>query len=223
MERFILEATRRTLTGKKVSQLRREGKTPAVLYGRTLEKPIAITLDRRELAKVLRKASFSSLITINVDGEEHSTLVRDFQTDKILDDLTHVDFLAVSLTETVRTEVRVVMEGKAPVVTNLNGLLVSGLESVQVESLPQDLPDHFVVDVSNLVEYGDAIFVRDLVAPANVTILTDPDELIVIGSAPAVEEAAATGEGLAPAAEEGAAPAAATPAAEEEKSEDDAE
>lgn len=198
MEGFNLKATKRTLTGKKVSQLRVQGKTPAIIYGRTVEKPIAITLDRLELAKVLRKASYSSLISIDLEGEKYSALVRDFQMDKIRGDLTHVDFLAVSLTEKVRTEVRILLEGKAPVVSNLNGLLVTGLESVEVESLPQDLPEHFVVDVSTLVEYGDTIFVRDLVAPPNVEILSDPEELIVVGSAPAVEETA-SGEGLAPA------------------------
>ncbi|MCW5878741.1 MAG: 50S ribosomal protein L25 [Anaerolineales bacterium] len=200
MEDFYVKATRRTLTGKKVNQLRTQGKTPAIIYGRTVEKPIAITLDRLDLAKVLRKASYSSLITIDLEGEKYSALVRDFQMDKILGDLTHVDFLAVSLTDKVRTEVRIILEGKAPVVTNLNGMLVTGLETVEVESLPQDLPDHFVVDVSTLAEYGDTIFVRDLVAPANVEILSDPDELIVVSAAPAVEETSRS-EGLAPAAE----------------------
>jgi large subunit ribosomal protein L25 len=137
----------------------------------------------------MRKASYSSLIIVNVDGEEHNTLVRDFQMDYILGNLTHVDFLVVSLTEKVRTEVRVIVEGKAPVVVNSGGLLVTGLDSVEVESLPQDLPDHFVVDVSSMEEFGNAIFVRDLVVPENVDILTDPDELLVVATAPAAEEA----------------------------------
>ncbi len=229
MERLTIKATRRTLTGKKVSRLRNEGKTPAILYGRSLKEPIPVSMERTDLSKLLRKSSYSSLITVNVDGEDHNTLVRDFQIDHLRGDLTHVDFLVVSLTEKVKAEVRVIMEGKAPAVVTAGGLLVPGLERIEVESLPQDLPEHFVVDVSNLVDFGDAIFVRDLVVPENVTILSDLDELIVVAAAPVTEiveevvAAAVLPEGVEPGAEgapvegeaaaPGAAPAAGAPAA----------
>lgn len=230
MDRVTLSATRRTLTGKKVSQLRNQGQLPAVLYGRSLKEPIPVALDRIEASKALRKSSYSSLIMVNLDGEEHNTLIRDFQIDKIRGDLTHVDFLVVSLTEKVKAEVSVVLEGKAPVIANLGGLLVTGLERVEVESLPQDLPEHFVIDVSHLENFGDAVFVRDLIVPENVTVLTDADELLIVAAAPVtelVEEVApaavpvegvvpaegeaAPAEGAAPS--EGAAPAAGAPAA----------
>lgn len=229
MERYTLQANRRTLTGKKVGQLRRQGKLPAVLYGRSMKEPIPVTLDRSETSKALRHITYSSLILVNLDGEEHNTLVRDFQIDTLRGDLTHVDFLVVSLTEKVKAEVGIVMDGKAPVIANLGGLLVPGLERVEVESLPQDLPEHFTVDVSNLANFGDAIFVRDLIVPENVTVLTNPDELLVVASAPVAEiveeavavtapvEGAVPAEGAAPAegvaGAEGAAPAAAAPAA----------
>jgi large subunit ribosomal protein L25 len=216
MERFTLQASRRTLTGKKVSQLREKGLTPAILYGRSIKEPIPVSIDRIELSKALRKSTYSSLITISVDGVDHPTLVRDFEFDKIQGHLTHVDFLVVSLTEKVRAEVSVIMEGKAPVVANSGGLLVTNLERVEVESLPQDLPQHFVIDVSGLVDFGDGIHVRDLNVPANVTVLTDADELIVVASAPvseAEEGPAAAAAAATPAA--GAAPAAAAPAAGE--------
>lgn len=206
MQRFTLKASKRDVVGKKVAQLRREGKLPAVLYGRHVDKPIAVTLDRGETSKVLRRINYSSLVLIDLDGEEHNVLVRDFQVDAILRELTHVDFLVVSLTETVRAEVSVVLEGKSPVITNLGGLLVNGLEHVEVEALPQDLPERFIVDVSGLENFGDGIFVRDLVVPANVTVLSDPDDLLVVANAPATEAEAAPRDGAA-AAE--AAPAAA--------------
>ncbi|UYN89527.1 MAG: 50S ribosomal protein L25 [Anaerolineales bacterium] len=212
MERFTLKATKRDVVGKKVSKLRREGKLPAVLYGRHVDKPIPVTLDLRETSKILKRINYSSLVLIDLQGEEHNVLVRDFQVDAILRELTHVDFLVVSLTETVRAEVSVVLEGKAPVISNLGGLLVNGLEHVEVEALPQDLPDRFHVDVSSLENFGDGIFVRDLVVPANVTVLSDPDELIVVASAPVTEAESAPRDG-APAAADAAAPAAAAPAA----------
>ncbi len=194
MARVSLKASRRDVVGKKVSNLRREGKLPAVLYGRQVEKPIALTLDRGETSKLFKRINYSTLVQIDLDGQEHNALVRDFQIDAILRELTHVDFLAVSLTETVRAEVRVVLEGKAPVISNLGGLLVNGLEYVEVEALPQDLPDNFVVDVSSLENFGDGIFVRDLVVPANVTVISDTDELLVVATAP-VADSEGTREG----------------------------
>ncbi|MCW5873617.1 MAG: 50S ribosomal protein L25 [Anaerolineales bacterium] len=187
MERVSLKASRRDVVGKKVSKLRREGKLPAVLYGSNVDKPIAITLDRGDTSKLFKRINYSTLVQLDLDGEEHNALVRDFQVDAILRELTHVDFLAVSLTETVRAEIRVILEGKAPVISNLGGLLVNGLDYVEVEALPQDLPDNFQVDVSRLENFGDGIFVRDLVVPANVTVLSDGDELLVVATAPAVE------------------------------------
>jgi large subunit ribosomal protein L25 len=213
MQRFTLNADHRTLTGKQVKQLRREGKLPAVLYGKTLKEPIAVSMNLIEVSKALKHISYSSLITVNLDGVEHPTLVRDFQLDYIRGNLTHVDFLVVSLTETVRAEVSVILEGKAPVVVNSGGLLVAGLERVEVESLPQDLPEHFTLDVTKLENFGDAIFVRDLIVPANVTVITDPDELLVVASAP-VAEVVEEGAPIAPTAEgAAAAPAAGAPAA----------
>lgn len=193
MERVSLKASRREVIGKKVSKLRREGKLPAVIYGRHVEKPIAITLDHRETSKLLKRINYSTLVQIDLDGEEHNTLVRDFQVDAILRELTHVDLLSVSLTETVRAEIRVVLTGKAPVISNLGGLLVNGLEYVEVEALPQALPDNFMVDVSALENFGDGIFVRDLVVPADVTVISDADELLVVATAPVADNEAREG------------------------------
>ena len=226
MERYTLQASRRTTTGKKVSRLRREGKLPAVLYGRSLKEPMPVSLDRIETSKALKKISYSTLVLVNVDGDEHNALVRDFQIDKLRGDLTHVDLLVVSLTEKVRAEVRVLLEGKAPVIANFGGLLVTGLERVEVESLPQDLPEHFTINVSGLENFGDALHVRDLEVPPNVTVLVDEDELLVVAAAPVAEmveevaPTAAVAEGEAAPAE--GAPAegeAAGPQAEEKASE----
>ena len=188
MDQTVLAASKRSRIGKKVAPLRREGKLPAILYGKTIEKPIPITLNGAETEKVLRTASSSSLIVVNVDGEEHTTLVRDFQLDYVRGTLLHVDFLAVSLTEKVRASVAVVIEGIAPIIEEEGGLLVSGTEQVEVESLPQNLPERFLVDASVLESFGSSLHVRDLVIPEDVTILTDLDELLVVATAPALEE-----------------------------------
>ncbi len=187
MEKAVINATRRTVTGKKVGVLRREGKLPAVLYGHNFEST-PVTLDRREATKILQRSTASSLVTINLEGEDHATLVREKQRDYILGDLLHVDFLIVSLTEKIRATVSIEMIGVSPAVKEFNGIVQAGLESVEVESFPQDLPQRFVVDVSELTKIGDIRHVRDLDVGDKVEMLTDPDEMIVIITSGTKEE-----------------------------------
>jgi large subunit ribosomal protein L25 len=188
MEEVVLKAERRMVIGKQVKALRRAGLLPAVIYGHNIN-PMAISLDARETGRQLAGVSGSHLITIDLEGERLTTLVRDKQRNPIRGHLTHIDFLAVSMTETLRTSVAIELQGESPAVEELDGLLVKGMDVVEVECLPGDLPDSIVVDISVLKQIGDAIYVRDLSAPAAVEILTDADEMIVLVTAPAAEEA----------------------------------
>jgi large subunit ribosomal protein L25 len=187
MEKQVLKATKRTVTGKQVRQLRRAGQLPGVIYGHNVE-PVAISLDSHDATVSLSKLSSSTLITIEVEGKEYPTLVREKQRDYIRNVLTHVDFLAVSLKEKLRAEVTIEFVGTSPAVKDLNAILVNGLTTLTVECLPSDLPEKFVVDISNLVVIGNGIHVRDVTAPDNVRIIDDPDEMIVVATAPAKEE-----------------------------------
>jgi large subunit ribosomal protein L25 len=187
MEKIVIEATRRTVTGKQVSQLRREGKLPAILYGHNID-ATPVTLDRRSASKTLHKASRSSLITIDLEGTELNALVREIQRDFIRGDLLHVDFQVVSMTENIRATVPVIIEGTSPAVSEYNAVVISGVSQLEVEALPQNLPENFTVDISELNHLGDGIYVRDLEVPINVAILTDMDEMIVIIAAGAAEE-----------------------------------
>lgn len=187
MEKQVLKATKRTVTGKQVRQLRRAGQLPGVIYGHNVE-PVAISLDSHDATVSLSKVSSSTLITIEVEGKEYPTLVREKQRDYIRNVLTHVDFLAVSLKEKLRAEVTIEFVGISPAVKDLNAILVNGLTTLTVECLPSDLPEKFVVDISNLVVIGNGIHVRDVTAPDNVRIIDDPDEMIVVATAPAKEE-----------------------------------
>jgi large subunit ribosomal protein L25 len=187
MEKTVLKAEPRTVIGKQVKALRREGKLPAVLYGQAMV-PVLIVLDARETGKIMSNVTASQLVNIDVNGEIHTALVRERQRDKIRGNLTHIDFLVVSMTETLKASVPLVLEGTAPAVEDQTGVLVSNLESLAVESLPGDLPERLAVDISNLSEVGNAIYVRDLEVPSGVTILTDTDEVIVLIAAPAAEE-----------------------------------
>lgn len=190
MDKVVLEAEKRTLVGKQVSKLRREGKIPAVIYGRDYE-ATPITLDRRNTTNTLAKVSSSTLLTVVLDGKEQSTLVREIQKDFIRNEILHIDFLAVSSKEKLRTAVSIVLVGEAPVLEDFDALMVNGIENIEVECYPQDLPESIEVDIAGLKELGDAIYVKDIVAPANVEFLTDGEELVIIATAQkeeAVEE-----------------------------------
>ncbi len=182
MEKVILNAEKRELTGKQVKVLRRERKLPAVIYGKGVEST-PIVLDRKATTTTLGKVSSSTILTIDLAGNQQPTLVREIQKDYIKNEIIHIDFLAVSLKEKLRTAVSINLTGEAPVLKDYDAMVVSGIEHIEVECLPQDLPESITVDLSILKEIGDAIYVKDLPAIANVEFLTNPEDLIVVVSA----------------------------------------
>jgi ribosomal protein L25, Ctc-form len=187
MDKNVIEATKRSVIGKKVGVLRREGKLPGVIYGHNFTSE-PIVMDSKSATKILNAATSSSIITIMLDGVAHAALVREKQKDYIRNQFIHVDFQAVSQTEKIRTKVGIVLTGAAPAVKDFNGVVVEGLDAIEVEALPKDLPERFVIDVSKLANIGDFIHVSDIVAPENVTIIDDPEEMLVLIASPAAEE-----------------------------------
>lgn len=200
MEKVVLQADRRTVTGKQVNALRREGKLPAVMYGHNFE-AAPISLDLKETTKVLSGLTSSSLVTILLENKEFPALVRDRQRDYIKNRLIHLDFQVVSLTEKIRANVSVDLVGLSPAVKDYNGVVVTGLNELEVECLPQDLPERLVVDLAKLIKIGDSVHVRDISFGDKVTIHQDPEEMIVLvtsGTEETVEEVGEEGEGTEP-------------------------
>jgi large subunit ribosomal protein L25 len=182
MEKVVLQAEKRKIIGKHVKTLRREGKVPAIIYGSDVGS-LPITLDMRETTNVLNKVSSSALLTINVEGDEHATLVREIQQDYLKGTLIHVDFMAVSMKEKLRTNVSISLVGDAPVLEEYSAMIMSGVDTIEVECLPQDLPEVIEVDISHLEELGQAIYVKDIPSITDVDFLTDPEELVAVASA----------------------------------------
>jgi large subunit ribosomal protein L25 len=205
MEKVVLNATKREVIGKQVKALRREGKLPAVIYGRHTE-PIKINLDAHSAALVLGKLTSSSLVTIKLDGTEYPALVREKQRDYIKNRLLHVDFLAVSMTEKLRTSVSVHFIGVSSAVKDYNAVLVKNLELLEVEALPTDLPERIDVDISVLTRPGEGIRVREVNVPDTVRILNDPETMVAVATFAKVEEEAVAAPGV-----EGVTPAEAEP------------
>ena len=195
MEKVVLKASKREVTGKQVKALRRAGQLPAVIYGRHVE-PIAISLDAHTTGLVFAKLTSSSLVTIDVDGTEYAALVREKQRNYIKGVLTHIDFFAVDLTEKIRTKVRLTYVGVSSAVKDFSAVLVHRMDALEVECLPTDLPERITVDISSLKEIGNNIRVRDIPIPdaERIVLLDDVDEIVIIATLvkeEAVEEVAA--------------------------------
>lgn len=189
MEKVVLQATRRDVVGKQVKALRREGKLPAVIYGRHTD-PININLDSHSASLLLGRLTSSSLVMISLDGTEHMALVREKQRDYIKNRLLHVDFMAVSLTEKLRTAVAVRFVGVSPAVKDHNAVLVHNLEEIDVECLPGDLPERIEVDISVLGRPGEGIRLKDVQVSDKVRLLGDPETMVAVATFAKIEEEA---------------------------------
>ena len=181
MDKIVLKAEKRDVTGKQVKALRRAGQLPAVIYGRHVD-PIAISLEAHTASLVFSKLTSSTLVTLDVDGTEYTAIVREKQRNFIKGNLTHVDFLALDLTEKIRTSVRLTFVGVAPAVKDYSAVLVHRMDALEVECLPADLPERITVDISVIKEIGNNIHVRDIPLPENIVVLDDVDDVVIIAT-----------------------------------------
>lgn len=196
-EEIVIKAEKRTIKGKQVSQLRRAGILPGVIYGHRVDSQ-AIQMDRHTVSQQLSRITPTTLVTIDVTGDKIKAFVRDRQRDVLHGQLTHLDFLAVSMTEKMRAAVSLELTGEAPVLDNPIYLLNHSLNEIEIECFPQDMPERVLVDVSGIKTPEDEITIADLKLGENVTILTDHSEVIVsVGYIAAEEVEAPTFEGAA--------------------------
>jgi large subunit ribosomal protein L25 len=182
-----LAATPRTVTGKQVGQLRRQGLLPAVIYGPGT-KPQSIQLNTREASKVLRRVHGAELIDLELAGETRKVLVHDLQRDAIRGDFLHADLYVVDMARPIRVHLPIHLVGSSPAVVSLSGILVRGIAELEVECLPGDLIKQVEVDLSPLKEIGNSIHVRDVSIPSTIKVLTDLDEQVARVTYQAKEE-----------------------------------
>ncbi len=197
MEQLLLNAETREGTRKHVKQVRADGYVPAVLYGSQVETS-SIQIDSKTLHKVLAKAGGNTLISLKIGkAEPVPTLAREIQRDVIRHNIIHVDFLQVVMTEKISAEIPVSLINEAPAVGSLGGILVQGMDFLEVECLPADLPSTIEVDLSPLENFHDTVTVSDLELPSGVVFLSDPDTVVARIEAPRIlEEEAEEEEGL---------------------------
>lgn len=174
----IIKAEKRSVKGKQVGALRRQGLLPGVIYGRHLD-AFPIQMDQHDASNKLGQLTSSSLVIIDVDGKKHTAIVRDRQKDVIYGNLLHVDFLAVSLTDKLRTSVGIELVGEAPVTESYDVVIMQNLDKLEIECLPGDLPERIEIDLSVLKTPDDFIAVNAVKLGDKVEILTNLEDVIV--------------------------------------------
>lgn len=215
--RPTLDAQLRSMTGRKVKQLRAAKKIPGNIFGKKISST-AIVLEDRVFEKLYRTAGTTSLVDLLIAGEKtvRPVLVAQVQRHPVTDHILHVDFRQVDLTEKVTATIPLRLVGEAPAVRDKGAILVTVHPEIQVEALPMDLPDHLEVDVTGFAEFGQSIRARDIaVDRSKVTLMIADDETIVtvqepkkeeeVAPAPAAAEAAPAEGGESPAGGEAAA------------------
>lgn len=178
-DEILLTAEPRQVIGKQVKAMRRTGTIPAILYGSHLDQTVPLKIDEKTLKTVVSKAGRNRLIKLTVDsGSPRLVLARQVQREPISGKILHVDFQEVSLTEKITTEISLILIGTSPAVTRGDGLLIHGLDAVQVRVLPGDLIPSIEVDVTGLESLNQSLFVKDLKVSDKIEILTGADEMI---------------------------------------------
>jgi large subunit ribosomal protein L25 len=186
--RPALVAQSRSIQGKAVARLRREGILPAVVYGHGAASE-SLQLDARDFDDLRRHHGRNALIDLTVDGgSARPVLVHSIQEHPLKRRPIHVDFYLVKMTEEITVDVPVVAVGTSNAVDKMGGNLLHVVATVKVRALPGDLPQTLEVDISVLDDFEAVIHVGDLVMPDRVHLVTDPGELALRVQAPRVEE-----------------------------------
>jgi large subunit ribosomal protein L25 len=184
MEIVEIQAESRPAAGRRVCRrLRREGKLPAVLYGRG-EDNVMLTLDQLEMEHLISSHTF--VARVSWDGRSEDVQIKDFQYDALGDHLLHVDFVRISLTEKLTVAVPIETEGD-PVGVEAGGVLTQELYELEIECLPTNIPDQLVIQIGHL-EINDTARVEEIELPEGVTTEVDPDTVVVVVAPPVEEE-----------------------------------
>ena len=180
MDQIELKVSKRETLGKKVRFLRREGITPVHLFGHGIES-LALQCDTANLKQVLAEAGQTALVNLKVDGEKgpRTVMVREVQTLSLENELLHVDLYQVEMAELIKVEVPVILVGEAPALKSRENILTHELNTLSVECLPAKIPASIEVDLSSLTEPDQALRVKDIELDKEVTVLNDPELVLV--------------------------------------------
>lgn len=171
------------------SVLRETGVVPGVIYGSGTE-PISVSAEYTKLAKLYDAAGESSLIDLTIEGEPtpFKALVQDLQYDPVSRKMIHFDMRRIDMNKEMEVMVELKFVGEAPAVKSLGGTLVKTVEGVNVHCLPKDLVSEITIDLGVLKTFDDIVRLKDLVVPAGIKFIDNPEMAIVKVQAPLTEE-----------------------------------
>ena len=180
MEELTLTAENRNVLGKRNRFLRRQGVTPAHVFGHGIES-LALQCDTTELRSIIAHAGETRLINLNIKGDNQprNVFIREIQRDVISRQLLHVDFYQVKMGEKVEVEVPIVLVGEAPAMKGKGRMISHGITELSIECLPDKVPPQIEVDISILEEIEQAIQVKDIILDPDITVNIDPEQLVV--------------------------------------------
>ena len=185
MDVQTLKLSNRTVLGKRVRQLRKNGILPVHVYG-TNEAPQSLQGDIRVLNRLIPQIGTNIPVSVEVEGSDSICFVREVQRHPVTEDLLHVDFIRVDVSQVTQAEVPVLLVGEAPA-TRQGGTLLLQLQTILVEALPMNIPASIEVDVESLDDFEKAIYVRDVAVGNDVTVISDIEDMIARVSPPRVE------------------------------------
>lgn len=215
MTKATLSVNKRTILGRKIATLRRQGILPGNIFGKKTDS-VAIQLPIDQFKTLFKQAGETSIVYLTLEDEKKTrpVLIANVQRHPVTEEPLHVDFHQVDLSEKTTATVPVVLVGESPAEKDQGAVLVQTINELEVEALPTDLPDMLKIDIATLTEIGQSKAVKDIVVDTEkVTIKAEPEEVIVMAQEPQKEEEVAP----APAEGEVAAP---TEAPAEEKKEE---
>ena len=194
-EAVKLELEPREVLGKKVKQLRRAGITPVHLYGPGVESQ-SLQCEQREVLRALARSGGTTPIVVTVQGQtgERLTFAREIQWHPVRGDILHVDFIVVRATQLVAAQVPINLVGESPGARESGGTAIQQLRELSVEALPLDIPAETELDLETLTEPDGVLRAGQIALPANVTLLNDPEEVVVRIEAAREEEPVPVGE-----------------------------
>lgn len=186
MNTYKLQAEKRVAHGSNANKkIRKEELVPAVLYQKD-EENVNLQVVAKDLDKVVAEAGTSAIVTLSFDGTEKKVIIRDYQRHPFKNMFLHVDFLGVNMNETLKVSIPVVLLNRDEVIVQPS-VLMQGLNELEIEALPSDIPAQIEFDVQNL-QIGDVVTVSELEIPEGVTVLNDAEEMIASLSEPKEEE-----------------------------------
>jgi large subunit ribosomal protein L25 len=187
MQTILIKARMREKSEKLIASAKKSIK--AILYGKNVENKM-LWIDYQEFRKAYEAVGESTVVDLAIEGNgaNHKVLIHDVQLDPVTDEFRHIDFFEVKMDEEITTEVEIEFVGESSAVKELGGVLVKNLDSVEVTSLPGDLPNIITVDVAAIKTFEDYIYVKDLKVSDKVKILADPETVVALVSPPRTQE-----------------------------------